>query len=148
MIKFIIYGDNKKQFIQKIADLDPTVRWQATIVELKTNRSILQNDLSHAWYLQLSKELPEDNALGWKNFCKLNYGVPILRAEDEEFRLFYDSAIKKTLSYEKKLQAMNYLPVTSLMNTKQLSFYLEVVKDAFSNRVELKFPVNGYFDEN
>ena len=43
MIKFIIYGDNKKQFIQKVNELDPTVRWQATIVEYKSKRSDIQN---------------------------------------------------------------------------------------------------------
>ena len=44
MIKFIIYGENKKQFIQKVNELDLTVRWQATIVEYKSKRSDIQNN--------------------------------------------------------------------------------------------------------
>lgn len=43
-------------------------------------RSIPQNDISHAWYEQIARELPEDDAKGWKGYCKLHHGVPILRA--------------------------------------------------------------------
>ena len=107
-------------------------------------RSLDQNAISHAWYEQLSRELREDDALGWKAYCKLNYGVPILRAEDDEFREFYDRNIKKSLTYEQKLAAMKYLPVTSLMTKKQLSAYLEAIRDAFAKRgVRLEFPEVG-----
>ena len=49
MIKFIIYGDNKKQFIQKINELDPTVRWQATIVEYKSKTTYDQKKWLRAY---------------------------------------------------------------------------------------------------
>ena len=49
MIKFIIYGDNKKQFIQKVNELDPTVRWQATITEYKSKRTNDQNKWLRAY---------------------------------------------------------------------------------------------------
>lgn len=104
-------------------------------------RSIDQNAISHAWYEQLARELREDDALGWKSYCKLNHGVPILRAEDEQFRTFYDSSIKSTLTYEQKLSAMRYLPVTSLMTKPQLSAYLEAMQKDFERRgVRLEFP--------
>ena len=104
-------------------------------------RSIDQNAISHAWYEQLARELREDDALGWKSYCKLNHGVPILRAEDEQFRTFYDSSIKSTLTYEQKLSAMRYLPVTSLMTKAQLSAYLEAMQKDFERRgVRLEFP--------
>ncbi len=103
-------------------------------------RSLDQNSLSHAWYEQLAQELKEDTALGWKAYCKLHHGVPILRAEDPEFREFYDGAVKG-MPYERKLTAMKFLPVTSLMNKHQLSQYLEVVKADFAGRgVLLEFP--------
>lgn len=95
-------------------------------------RSLDQNALTHAWYEQLARELPEDDALGWKAFCKLQFGVPILRAEDEEFRGFYDGAIKASLSYEQKLAAMKYLPVTSLMTKEQLSKYADAMQKHFA----------------
>lgn len=111
-------------------------------VTVKTGkaRSLDQNAISHAWYEQLGRELKEDDALGWKNYCKLHHGVPILRAEDDEFRSIYDNSLKH-LSYEQKLKAMNYLPVTSLMTKPQLSKYLEAMQNQFLPLgVFLKFP--------
>ena len=147
MTGFIITESNRDKAKAEIDKLDITSKWVMTIDKLGTKRSILQNDLSHAWYKQLAKELPDDNVLGWKNYCKLHYGVPILRADDIKFREFYDEAIKNSFSYEQKLNCMNYFPITSLMNTKQLSLYLEMIQDAFRGRVHLEFPINGYFDE-
>lgn len=103
-------------------------------------RSLPQNNFTHAWYEQIARELREDDELGWKCYCKLHHGVPILRAEDGEFREIYDTAIKG-LSYEMKLKIMRYLPVTSLMNRSQLSKYAKEVQDDFFSRgVILNFP--------
>ena len=67
--------------------------------------------------------------------------MPILRAEDSEFRETYDSAIKG-LTYEQKLRVMRILPVTSLMTKPQLSKYLEEVQKDFDKRnVRLEFPM-------
>jgi hypothetical protein len=105
------------------------------------DRSLDQNAISHLWYEQLARELREYDALGWKCECKLLHGVPILRAEDAEFRTFYDRAIKQSLSYEEKLAAMKFLPVTRLMTTPQMSKYLEAMRDHFLRRgVRLEFP--------
>lgn len=103
-------------------------------------RSLDQNGISHVWYEQLARELREDDALGYKCYCKLHHGVPILRAEDEDFKATYDSALKN-LSYEQKLQVMKYLPVTSLMTKAQLSKYLDAVQtDFLSMGVRLEYP--------
>lgn len=91
-------------------------------VKAGVDRSMPQNALTHAWYGQIARELREDDESGWKSFCKLHFGVPIMRAEDEEFRAFYDASIK-SLSYEQKLTAMKYVPVTSIMTKDQLSKY-------------------------
>lgn len=112
-------------------------------VTLKTgkDRSLDFNAISHVWYGQLSRELPEDDALGWKSYCKLHFGVPILRAEDEQFRDFYDAAIRTTLSYEQKLSAMKYMPVSSLMTNTQFKKYCEAMQAHFIERsVFLEFP--------
>lgn len=104
------------------------------------DRSLDQNAISHAWYEQIARELREDDALGWKSFCKLHLGVPILRAEDEEFRTTYDAVIKG-LMYEQKLLAMKSWPVTSIMVKSQLSKYLEAMQAEFLKRgVVLAFP--------
>lgn len=103
-------------------------------------RSLDQNELSHVWYQQMAREDRQLDALGHKCYCKLHHGVPILRAEDSDFRNFYDTAIKG-LDYEQKFSAMRYLPVTSLMSVEQLSKYLEEVQDDYRRRgIWLEFP--------
>lgn len=102
-------------------------------IKAGTDRSLPQNSLVHAWYGQIARELREDDELGWKCYCKLHHGVPILRAEDEEFRDTYDSAIKG-LSYEQKLKVMRLLPVSSLMTKDQLSKYAESIQMDFAQR--------------
>ena len=112
-------------------------------VDIRTGkrRSDDQNRLSHEWYEQVARELREHDALDVKCECKLLYGVPMLRAEDEDFREMYDGMVKERFSYEEKLQLMKWIPVTSLMNTDQLSRYLEAVQSAYAKRgVILEFP--------
>lgn len=104
-------------------------------------RTVNQNSLSHRWYEQVSLELREDDARGVKRYCKLHFGVPILRAEDDDFREAYDGSIKSSLTYEQKLVAMDMLSVTSLMTTKQISQYMQDVQDHYRERgVQLEFP--------
>ena len=105
------------------------------------HRSLDQNSIGHAWYEQVANELREDDALGVKRFCKLHFGVPILRAEDAEFREIYDGAIRDHLSYEQKIKAMDILPVTSRMSVQQHSAYLTAVREHYQERgVDLQFP--------
>lgn len=97
------------------------------------SRSSQQNAFSHAWYGQIARELREDDTAGWKAYSKLHHGVPILRAEDADFRAAYDQAIKP-LAYEDKLAVMRFWPVTSLMTKKQLSAYADAVQADFAKR--------------
>lgn len=109
-------------------------------VKKGVDRSLSQNAISHVWYEQIARELREDDAMGWRCYCKLHHGVPILRAEDAPFREFYDASIKR-LTYEQKLQAMKFVPVTSIMTKEQLSDYLEDVQQDFRSRgMLLEFP--------
>lgn len=101
-------------------------------------RSLSQNALAAVWYEQLARERGETPESA-KAECKLRFGVPILRAQEEDFRVMYDSAIKHTMSYEQKLAVMRFLPVTSLMNTTQLSQYLQDVQRGYPD-VQLLFP--------
>ncbi len=101
-------------------------------------RSLSQNALAAVWYEQLARETGETPE-GAKAECKLRFGVPILRAQDEDFREMYDAAIKNTMTYEQKLKVMRFLPVTSLMSTDQLSAYLQDVQRGYPD-VALMFP--------
>lgn len=141
MIKYVLHGSNSDNLIKQIQALDPTKRHLVKITEYTELRSDLQNRLSHAWYGELANELKEHDAIGYKSFCKLHFGVAIMRTDDDEFRTVYDTAIKG-LSYEKKIEIMKILPVTSLMSTKQLTQYLDAVKTYFyeNNGLDLKYP--------
>lgn len=85
-------------------------------------RSLPQNNLIYAMYEQISREGGQEDVKEVRRRCKLHYGVPILRAEDEEYRAKYDLVIKP-LAYEIKLEAMDVWPVSSVMSTDQLSRY-------------------------
>lgn len=141
MTAYIINSDTSLQSV--IGDLREMYRQHRYVkVNAKTGkaRSLDQNGISHVWYEQLARELREDDSLGWKSYCKLHHGVPILRAEDEEFRTAYDATIKG-MTYEQKLLVMRMLPVTSLMTKPQLSKYLEAMQADFERRgVRLEFP--------
>lgn len=127
-------------FLGDIRELWKRSRFLKVTAKDGSPRSLDQNAISHAWYAQLADELREFDDLGWKCFCKLHFGVPILRAEDAEFRAFYDAGLKG-LTYEQKISAMKFVPVTSLMTKAQLSKYLEAMQADFVGRgVVLEFP--------
>lgn len=110
-------------------------------VKTGRDRSLDMNALLHAWIAQIERELREDTAAAIKRECKLVYGVPILRAEDDDFRAFYDAAIKHTLTYEQKLRAMDMISVTSVMTNAQLKQMLTDMQEAYGKRgVVLEWP--------
>lgn len=103
------------------------------------SRSIQQNAISHAWYLQVAREEREYTAGKIKCLCKYHFGLPILRGDDE----YYNDKCAKfidPLPYESRIEAMELWPCTSLMKTKQLSEYLEAIQAHYAGRVVLEFP--------
>lgn len=109
------------------------------LVTIDSKRTLDQNAQSHIWYEQVARELREDTPEGVKCESKLRLGVPILRAEVPEFRAFYDLALKR-LTYEQKLEAMKYVPITSQMEFDQFQRYLADMQNMWGTRgVSLKF---------
>jgi hypothetical protein len=95
-----------------------------------------QNKLQRLWMNEAADQLPEFNAEQWRGFCKLHFGVPVLRDADDDFRKGYDETVKP-LPYGTKLACMMVpidLPVTSRMNTRQKKAYLDAVHQYFSDR--------------
>ena len=136
------YANSEQSLSKLIGDLRELWREHKYLrVTIKTgkDRSLDQNAILHAWITQIANELREQTAAQIKAECKLVYGVPILRAEDEEFREFYDRAIK-WMTYEQKLDAMAFVPVTSIMTVKQLSQFLAGMQEGYRGRVALEFP--------
>jgi hypothetical protein len=133
-------ADSLQRALGELRDLWNKHKFLRLNIKAGKDRSLPQNSITHVWYAQIARELREDDELGWKSYCKLHHGIPILRAEDEEFRTTYDAVIKP-LTYEQKLIAMRCWPVTSLMTKEQLSKYAEAVQTDFAQRgVWLEYP--------
>lgn len=105
------------------------------IVTLKPgkDRSLDQNDMTFELYTRIGKTLYGGDVEYARRECKLHYGVPILREEDAKFRESYDRALKP-LSYERKLEVMQWFPVTSLMGVKQCQRYIDKIQDAYTQK--------------
>lgn len=98
-------------------------------------RSTQQNRLQRLWLNEAAAQFNEP-AEELRGFVKLNYGVPILRAEDEEFLAKYDKHVRP-LPYETKLALMQEpfdFPVSRLMNVDQCTRYLELVARYLTTR--------------
>lgn len=139
MAEFIYRGDQSalNQWMRNTFQAGIAYSIKAEVYRKK--RTLGQNAQSHVWYKQIADELPDDNKQGWARYCKLHHGCPILCAEDEGFREFYELAIDP-LDYEQRLKAMDYTPVTRLMKTTAFNLYFEALQDDFFNRgVRLEF---------
>lgn len=136
-------AESLSKFIGDIRELWNRHKFLRVTVKTGKDRSLDYNALSHCWYIQVADELREDDAAGVKAFCKLHFGVPIMRAEDDDFREFYDRGMKQALSYEQKLKAMRFVPVTSLMTQAQFDNYAHQVQDHYAGKVALEFPPPG-----
>lgn len=98
-------------------------------------RTVAQNRLQWQWFNDAAAQ-GDQTASEYRAYCKLHFGVPILREENEDFRAQYD-ALVRPLAYEHKLALMLEpieLPVTSLMNTKQKTRYLDAVWQHFTGQ--------------
>jgi hypothetical protein len=101
------------------------------------------------WYNEIALQLGDRSVNEVKGECKLKYGVPILRAENEEFRLVYDKFLKP-FSYEEKLEFIiaTDLPVTRLMSTPQMTRYMDEVQRVYAMQgVRLTNPDDMKYEE-
>lgn len=99
------------------------------------HRTVEQNKLQRLWIKEASEQLGE-TAEDLRAYCKLTIGVPILRAENDEFRAKYD-AVVRPLPYKTKLDIMKEpldMPITRLMTTAQKTAYLDQVFKHFSEQ--------------
>ena len=96
-------------------------------------RSNLQNSLWAVWYNHISKQLQEYTPRQVKCICKLRYGVPILRAENGEFRRVYNKYMLH-MSYEEKLEFIYYVRVTSEFTKSQGCVYTETLQREYAQQ--------------
>lgn len=93
------------------------------------DRSVEQNRLSHVWHAQIARETG-DSPADVQCFCKLTFGVPILRMESEDFARSAEYLIDP-LPYEQQLEAMRWLPVTRLLTVQGMTTYLTTVQSYY-----------------
>jgi hypothetical protein len=108
-------------------------RWRVSIAEYRNDRSVEQNKLQRLW-LKEAQEQGDQTAEEYRGYCKLHFGVPIMRRDSEEFCEVYDRLIRPR-PYEEKLELMMIpmdLPVTRIMDTKQKAEYLSMMCKHFA----------------
>lgn len=136
MKKFIKTDKDKQALIDLIKKNDKpiTVTIEQGIVG---KRSTAQNRLQRLWFAEIASSPKADmTAEEYRAFCKLHFGVPILRHEYEKFCKVYDEKVKWR-SYQDKLAFMAEpfdFPVTRLMTTKQHKKYLDAIYVHFTGQ--------------
>jgi len=139
------YSD-KQELIEYIKRLSPLEKrpWTVTVSEDDESRSLKQNRLSFLWY-RVRGEATGHGRHYERSLCKLIYGMPILR-EDKHFNEFYVNALAG-LDYRQKLDAMEFVPVTSLMKVKEFAIYLNDIEvESASIGIVLPHPEDLYWD--
>lgn len=129
-----INTEHERDMAARLVENRP-VPFTLTVTDGK-HRTTAQNRLINKWYGEVSEQKGDMSAKEVRAYCKLTIGVPILRAQNEAFRIRYDEVLKP-LSYEQKIAIMSEplnLPVTSLMNTKQLTEYLDGIARHFGEQ--------------
>ena len=99
-------------------------------------RSVEQNKLQRLWLNEIAEQLGDHTPEEVRGYCKLTIGVPILRAENEEFAAKYDAHVRP-LPYPQKLAIMCEpldMPVTRLMTTVQKTKYLDAIWRHFTEQ--------------
>lgn len=113
---------------------------EITIEEYDPTRSLDQNALINSLYPEIARQKEDERVLDVRRRLKLTRGVPILRAENEAFRRFYNSGLL-ALSYEQKLEAMDFVPVTSIMTKKQGAQFIDAVLDECQSQgIKIELP--------
>ena len=92
------------------------------------DRSHAQNRLMWEWAGQFAAALGDRTADEVQKEWKLTIGVPILRAENDAFRAFYDRSLKPLVRHEDKLAAMEFVPVTSQMTVPQMRAFMDAIQ--------------------
>lgn len=125
-----------------LADILRTLKLPITVSWTQgAPRRNAQNRLAQRWFTDIATQLGDQTHEEVRAQCKLDYGVPILRAENEAFRLSYGDVFQP-LSYEAKLAAIKAfdLPVTRLMTVKQMTDFMGDMERQYAPMVRLTDP--------
>lgn len=111
----------------------------------RDSRSDKQRRLQFQWYRERGKQ----NGNGPKyeeRFCKLEFGVPILRCDSDEFNEFYARTLE-SLPWQQQLETMRFIPVTRFFTVKQNAEYLnDIEQHSAEHDWVLTHPDDLYWD--
>lgn len=105
---------------------------------IREKRSTDQNRLQRLWVNEAEQQ-GDMTAEEYRAYCKLHFGVPMLRNENDTFAELYDLKVRDRVppySYEQKLEFMAVpwdMHVTRLMTIKQHDKYLNMMHDHFTS---------------
>lgn len=101
------------------------------------SQSDKQRNLSFRWYADLAKQKEGWTATDARAYCKLHFGIALLRETEPDYRDQWDSMFRDTLSYEQKLALMvepHDYPVTRLLGVKGMIEYLDRVQRGMAEK--------------
>lgn len=100
------------------------------------HRTTHQNRLQRQWMVEIAAQLGDQTPEDVRGYCKLAFGVPILRHENDAFRALYDRLVKP-MAYQDKIDMMKEpfdFGVTRIMTTRQKTAYLDAVHKHFTEQ--------------
>ncbi len=124
--------DDREQWVTLLTSMKLPMTVKA---EVGAKRSVEQNKLQRMWVNEAAEQLQEYTAEEYRAYCKAWFGLPILTAQNEDFRESYEKTIKP-LSYEQKLEIMGEpidFPVTRIMSVRQKKEYLDAIYQHFTS---------------
>lgn len=96
------------------------------------SRGISQNALAHVWYREAAKQLGDRHIWEVAGECKLDYAVPLLLGENQEYQNLYDLCLKP---YDRETQinilGQGYVLCTRLLTKKQFTEYLNGIQNFY-----------------
>lgn len=127
---FVVRNEQDKR--QVMANIDSREKDFTVTIRNGIDRSKAQHRLQWQWY-QDAEAQGDMTAQEYRGFCKLHFGIGILKAADETFAIEYDRLVKWRPYEEKLLMMMEpfNFQVTSLMKVPEMRQYLDAVWNHF-----------------
>jgi hypothetical protein len=127
--------------ITKLGKMFAEHKFLVLSIRIGKDRTLDQNALFFALYERISSMTQIGTEEDTRKYCKLHFGVPIMRRDDEGFRAGWDELLLH-LPYEKKLELMGAcalfgpdgFPVTRLFGRKQGVEYTDAIAAEFAQR--------------
>lgn len=110
-------------FIEADVGKEYTPFAREVLARIRFKRTVDQNSLIYKWYSEIGKQMGETTD-EVRCRAKLDIGCVILCRDDPVFDGFFKMTIEP-LTRKRQLKAMRYISMTSVMNTKQATEYLD-----------------------